>query len=66
MLVFLAVKRPLFNLARIWANLVKQGIQIGAHDLTVGSTALALGFSAASFNVRHFDKIDGLKLELLS
>jgi len=52
--------------AQIWANLMKQGIQIGAHDLMIGSTALALGFSVASFNKRHFDKIEGLKLELLS
>jgi tRNA(fMet)-specific endonuclease VapC len=52
--------------AQIWANLMKRGTQIGAHDLMIGSTALALGFSVASFNKRHFDKIDGLKLELLS
>ena len=52
--------------AQIWANLMKQGIQIGAHDLMIGSTALASGFSVASFNKRHFDKIEGLKLELLS
>jgi tRNA(fMet)-specific endonuclease VapC len=45
---------------------MKQGIQIGAHDLIIGSTALALGFSVASFNKRHFDKIEGLKLEFLS
>jgi tRNA(fMet)-specific endonuclease VapC len=51
--------------AQNWANLMKQGIQIGAHDLIIGSTALALGFSVASFNKRHFDKIEGLKLELL-
>jgi tRNA(fMet)-specific endonuclease VapC len=52
--------------AQLWASLMKQGIQIGAHDLIIGSTALALGFSVATFNKRHFDKIEGLKLELLS
>ena len=52
--------------AQLWASLIKQGIQIGAHDLIVGSTALALGFSVATFNIRHFDKIEGLELELLS
>jgi len=52
--------------AQVWANLMKQGIQIGAHDLMIGSTALALGFSVASFNKRHFDKIEGLKLQLLT
>jgi predicted nucleic acid-binding protein len=45
---------------------MKQGIQIGAHDLMIGSTALALGFSVASFNKRHFDKIEGLKFQLLT
>jgi len=44
---------------------MKEGIRIGAHDLIIGSTALALGFSVASFNKRHFGKIKGLKLELL-
>ena len=52
--------------AQIWANLMKQGMQIGAHDLIIGSTALALGFSVATFNKRHFHKIEGLRLELLS
>ena len=51
--------------AQVWADLMKKGTQIGAHDLIIGSTALALGFSVASFNKRHFDKIEGLKLELL-
>jgi predicted nucleic acid-binding protein len=45
---------------------MKQGMQIGAHDLMIGSTAIALGFSVASFNKRHFDKIEGLKLQLLT
>ncbi|MFC1823318.1 type II toxin-antitoxin system VapC family toxin [Thermodesulfobacteriota bacterium] len=50
--------------ADIWANLQKKGILIGAHDLMIGSTALALGFSVASLNTRHFDRIEGLKLEI--
>jgi tRNA(fMet)-specific endonuclease VapC len=52
--------------AQIWANLMKQRIQIGAHDLLIGSTALGLGFSVASYKKRHFDNIEGLKLELLT
>ena len=52
--------------SQLWASLMKQGIQIGAHDLIIGSTALALGFSVATFNKRHFDRIEGLELELLS
>ena len=33
--------------AELWSDLSKRGIQIGAHDLIIGSTALALGFSVA-------------------
>lgn len=51
--------------ADIWAQLRKKGIQIGAHDLMIGSTALALGFSVATFNIRHFERIEGLKIETL-
>ena len=51
--------------AKLWANLLKKGIKIGAHDLIIGSTAIYNNFSVATFNIRHFNKIDGLKLELL-
>lgn len=52
--------------AELWAHLRRRGIQVGAHDLMIGSTALALGFSVATFNKRHFDRIEGLKVEILS
>ncbi|MBN2468251.1 MAG: type II toxin-antitoxin system VapC family toxin [Deltaproteobacteria bacterium] len=51
--------------ADIWAHLRKKGIQIGAHDLMIGSTAISLGFSVATYNKRHFDRIKGLTIELL-
>jgi tRNA(fMet)-specific endonuclease VapC len=51
--------------AEIWANLLSKGVQVGAHDLLIASTALSLGFSVATFNKRHFDKIEGLDLEIL-
>jgi len=50
--------------AELWADLAAKGIQIGAHDLIIGSTALSLGFSVATFNVKHFEKIEGLKIEI--
>ncbi len=50
--------------AELWADLASRGIQIGAHDLIIGSTALSLGFSVATFNLRHFEKIEGLKIEI--
>jgi tRNA(fMet)-specific endonuclease VapC len=51
--------------ADLWAQLLREGKMIGAHDLMIGSTALALGFSVATFNKREFDRIEGLEVELL-
>ena len=51
--------------ASMWAALMAQGTTIGAHDLIIGSTALAHGFSVATFNVRHFERIEGLNMEIL-
>lgn len=52
--------------AQLWSDLSRKGIQIGAHDLIIGSTALSLGFSVATYNLRHFEKIEGLKIENLT
>ncbi len=52
--------------AELWSELSQKGIQIGAHDLIIGSTALSLGFSVATYNVRHFERIEGLKIEDLT
>ena len=52
--------------AELWSDLSKRGIRIGAHDLIIGSTALSLGFSVATFNLRHFERVEGLKLEVLT
>jgi tRNA(fMet)-specific endonuclease VapC len=52
--------------SELWSDFNRRGIQIGAHDLIIGSTALSLGFSVATFNLRHFEKIEGLKIEILN
>ena len=52
--------------AEVWSDLSKKGVQIGAHDLIVGSTALSLGFSVATYNMRHFERIEGLRIEILT
>ena len=52
--------------SELWSDLSSRGIQIGAHDLIIGSTALSLGFSVATFNLRHFERIEGLKVEILT
>jgi tRNA(fMet)-specific endonuclease VapC len=50
--------------AELWSDLSKKGVQIGAHDLIIGLTALSLGFAVATYNRRHFDRIEGLKIEI--
>ena len=65
---------PIYNfdtsIARIYAELMselsRKGIRIGAHDLIIGSTAVSLGFSVVTYNVRHFERIEGLKIEDLA
>lgn len=51
--------------AEIWAYLLKKGIQIGAHDLMIASTAISLGFSVATHNFRDFTKVEGLTVQTL-
>jgi tRNA(fMet)-specific endonuclease VapC len=51
--------------ADLWAQLLREGKMMGAHDLMIGSSALALGFSVATFNKREFDRIEGLEVKLL-
>jgi tRNA(fMet)-specific endonuclease VapC len=52
--------------SEIWSELSRNGVQIGAHDLIIGATALSLGFSVATFNIRHFERIEGLNVEILT
>ena len=52
--------------ARIWANLARKHLSVGAHDLIIAATAIALGFSVATFNLRDFERIEGLTVERLS
>jgi tRNA(fMet)-specific endonuclease VapC len=52
--------------SELWADLSKKGIQIGDHDLIIGSTALSLGFLVATCNLRHFEQIEGLKIATLT
>ena len=52
--------------SELWSDLSRKGIQIGAHDLIIGSTALSRGFSVATFNLRHFERIEGLNVEILN
>lgn len=49
--------------AGLWANLAKKGITIGAHDLMIASTALALGFSIVTTDMRDYAKIKEVTIE---
>ena len=46
----------------LWATLAQQGAAIGPHDMLVGATALAYGYSLATLNRREFSRIPGLRL----
>ena len=49
--------------AQLWANLAKKGVTIGAHDLMIASTAIALGFSVVTSDVRDYSKIKEVSVE---
>jgi tRNA(fMet)-specific endonuclease VapC len=49
--------------AQLWANLAKKGVTIGAHDLMIASTAIALGFSVVTADMRDFSKIKEVSVE---
>lgn len=48
--------------ADLWATLVRQGTNVGAHDLMIGATAMARGESVATLNGAEFARIPGLRL----
>ena len=48
--------------ARIWAELEAAGKMISAYDIIVAATALERGSEVATFNRRHFDSVQGLKV----
>ena len=46
--------------ARLGADLARRGLSVGAHDLLIGATAVAGGFSVATRDRRGFSKIRDL------
>ena len=50
--------------ARVWADLRSRGEIVGAHDLLIAATALALDFRVATRNAREFGRVDELKVEV--
>jgi len=51
--------------AELWAVLAREGTLIGPHDLIIGATALAQGWSLATLNRREFSRVNGLRLVAL-
>ncbi len=52
--------------ARLWADLASSGTDVGAHDRIVAATAIAAGWRVGSANTRHFNRIAGLDVTLIS
>jgi len=48
--------------ARLWADLAAAGRLIGPHDLLLAATALAIGWSVATYNVSELSRVPGLVL----
>jgi tRNA(fMet)-specific endonuclease VapC len=48
--------------AEIWAELTDQGRPVGAHDLWIAATAIALGLGIATRNPTDFGPIPGLRI----
>jgi predicted nucleic acid-binding protein len=51
--------------ARLAAELAAKGAAVGAHDLIIASTAVAIDFAVATRDVRSFMRIAGLTLRRL-
>jgi tRNA(fMet)-specific endonuclease VapC len=48
--------------ARLWAQLATIGRPVGAHDLLIAATAIAMGYRVATHDTRSFPHIPGLSL----
>jgi predicted nucleic acid-binding protein len=49
--------------AKLWSNIAKEGMTIGADDLMIASTAIALGFSVITADMRDYSKIKEVSVE---
>lgn len=51
------------DFGKIKAGLVKRGLIIDDFDISIASTAIKNGLIVVTDNVKHFSRIDGLKVE---
>ena len=52
--------------AQVWSDLRAAGVNIGAHDLQIGATALFHELTVLTANVRDFNRIPGLQVRCTS
>jgi tRNA(fMet)-specific endonuclease VapC len=52
--------------ARLWAELASAGTDVGAHDRLVAATAITAGWRVGTANVRHFERVSGLDVVVVS
>ena len=50
--------------AQVWAELARAGKMIGPNDLWIAATALAHGLTMVTANVREFERVPGLLVEV--
>jgi len=50
--------------ARLWAEMLTRGEMVGAHDLIIGATAVAIDFQVATVNARDFQRIPGVRVQI--
>jgi predicted nucleic acid-binding protein len=50
--------------ARLWVELLSRGEAVGAHDLIIGATAVAMEFQVATVSARDFRRIPGLRVQI--
>jgi tRNA(fMet)-specific endonuclease VapC len=48
--------------AQIWAELVKRGLLVGAHDLLIAAAGVARGDAVGTLNVSEFSRVPRLKV----
>ena len=48
--------------ALLWSQLASEGRVIGAHDMLIAATAVTLGWSVLTDNVREFGRVPGLEV----
>ena len=52
--------------SRLWADLAAAGVLIGPHDMWLAATCIAHGLTLVTTDLREFERVPGLEVELWS